>query len=336
MSTFSCDNTTAIACIRKFGSSKDFLRDTIRKKVFHIAKVNNFEIQISYVKSAENKSDKCSRMFKNKSIHTEWTLHKKDFAKCMTYARVIPDIDLFASSANKQLHKFVSWGPCPDSFHVDAFTLNWKELNGFIFAPFYCVSSVLKKCVANKDMVALADETVRRDLQSTQRGRKSSMSSLGQSNPSSDGDSSDPDFRQFVYQLLLHRKIPKAQAEHISQNAWRQNTCKEKKYTLRKWLRFMKEAKIDPYDLSFDRILAFLEFIRNSLDSPFAMIKKGRVFASIVRKLIGDPLTPANNFILEKIVSASFNVQPPQDSETAFHLGRKYPFRPLCQNGAKF
>ena len=73
--------------------------------------------------------------------------------------------------------------------------------------------------MANKDVVALADETVRRDLPCTERGSKTSVSSLGQSHPSSDGESSDPDFRQFVYQLLLRRKIPKAQAEHISQNA---------------------------------------------------------------------------------------------------------------------
>ena len=105
-----CDNTTAISCIRKFGSSKSVLRDTITKKIFHIVKVHEFGLQISYVKSAENKSDKCSRSFKAKSVHTEWTLHKKYFVKCIELAKVRPDIDLFASSTNTKLQKFVSWG----------------------------------------------------------------------------------------------------------------------------------------------------------------------------------------------------------------------------------
>ena len=95
-----CDNTTAISCIRNFGSSKSVLRDTITKKIFHIAKVHNFELQISYVKSAENKSDKCSRLFKAKSVHTEWTLDSKDFARCMKLAKVPPDLHLLQSCQN--------------------------------------------------------------------------------------------------------------------------------------------------------------------------------------------------------------------------------------------
>ena len=137
-----CDNTTAISCIKHCGSS-DFLRDKITVCIFELAFKYNFEIRISYVKSAHNLSDRVSRKFD--SIHAEWTLDDHDFSTFLQLANTTPDIDLFAHAHNKKLEKFVSWKPCIGATHVDAFTLTWTHLQAFLFPPFTCISSAIKK-----------------------------------------------------------------------------------------------------------------------------------------------------------------------------------------------
>ena len=144
-----CDNMTALYRIRSFGS-RDVLRHTIMKKIYAICKMYDIEIRISYVKSANNVSDKSSRVFKAKSVHTEWSLHDSDFQKAIKLAKRVLEVDLFASPYNKKLTKFCSWVPCDQAMHVDSFTLNLCDINGFLFAPFSCISSVLKKCVDDK------------------------------------------------------------------------------------------------------------------------------------------------------------------------------------------
>ena len=144
-----CDNMTALYCIKNFGS-RDILRDQIVRKVFYLAHKYSFTISISYVQSSDNISDESSRKFKNKSVHTEWTLDKNDFVMAVSKAEVPPNIDLFASAVNTQLSKFVSWTPHMKAFHIDAFTLNWYDLKGYIFCPFSCVSSILKKCLDDR------------------------------------------------------------------------------------------------------------------------------------------------------------------------------------------
>ena len=75
-----CDNMTAIFCIKNFGS-RDVLHDVLTKKIDHLAKVHCFTIDIKYVQSKSNISDKVSRKFLGKMVHTEWTLDKVDFLR---------------------------------------------------------------------------------------------------------------------------------------------------------------------------------------------------------------------------------------------------------------
>ena len=144
-----CDNMTALYCIQSFGS-RDHLRDTITKKVFALADMYNFQLQISYVKSGENISDVASRKFPNKSVHTEWSLSSSDFKRVLELSSVTPNIDMFASKVNAKLPQFISWLPQMCATHVDAFTVDWHHLKGFLFPPFNLISHVLKKCVDDK------------------------------------------------------------------------------------------------------------------------------------------------------------------------------------------
>ena len=55
-------------------------------------------------------------------------LVQKIFGKC--------DIDLFASTDNHQLSKYVAYLPDKYSEAVDAFSISWTNLKTYIFCPF--------------------------------------------------------------------------------------------------------------------------------------------------------------------------------------------------------
>ena len=56
-----------------------------------------------------------------------------------------PKVDLFASAWNRQLDLFVSWKPQPEAMAVDAFSINWINLEGYAFPPFNMISRYLTK-----------------------------------------------------------------------------------------------------------------------------------------------------------------------------------------------
>ena len=99
---------TAIYCIEQRGSS-NVLRDQITKQIFDLAKKHNFSLQISYIKSKDNPSDRVSRKFTPTSIQAEWTLHEKDFKFIQQFFEFQPEVDLFASHINNKFPQFMSW-----------------------------------------------------------------------------------------------------------------------------------------------------------------------------------------------------------------------------------
>ena len=55
-----------------------------------------------------------------------------------------PDVDLFASRINKQFQNYVVYID-PDSFAIDAFSLDWSFLKFYAFPSFSVISAVLSK-----------------------------------------------------------------------------------------------------------------------------------------------------------------------------------------------
>ena len=87
-------------------------------------------------------ADKESRVQEER---TEWMPSKTVFDDIMKQLEFKPDIDLFASRLNRQIPKFVSFRPDPESIAVNAFNMDWGDKFFFAFPPFICVSSVLQK-----------------------------------------------------------------------------------------------------------------------------------------------------------------------------------------------
>ena len=58
---------------------------------------------------------------------------------------------MFASRVNYQMKPFVSFGPDPEAYHVNAFTLDWREYTPFYaFPPSPIITRVLRKIVQDR------------------------------------------------------------------------------------------------------------------------------------------------------------------------------------------
>ena len=137
-----CDNTTAIATIKKKGSSNTF-RNLVTQRVFEHALRNNIRLHISYIPSKENPADWGSRH--PRKFNTEWCLSQSDFNYIQTQASFQFDMDLFASHLNNKCPRFCSWDPDPFASHVNCYTLNWSSFNNFAFPPFSQILRLLRK-----------------------------------------------------------------------------------------------------------------------------------------------------------------------------------------------
>lgn len=136
------DNTTAIACINKMGSVQYKQLHNEAKELWQWCERRELKVFASYIASKENcEADAESR---KKPTDTEWALAgwafreiEKEFGKF--------DIDLFASYSNRKCEKFISWHRDPLSYAIDAFTIDWSDLDFYAFPPFSLISRVLKK-----------------------------------------------------------------------------------------------------------------------------------------------------------------------------------------------
>lgn len=62
----------------------------------------------------------------------------------------LPGIVLFASRLNKQLDKYVSWKPDPDSCFIVAMSISWSSLFTYMFPSVSMFWPVLAKLEKNR------------------------------------------------------------------------------------------------------------------------------------------------------------------------------------------
>ena len=162
-------------------------------------------------------------------------------------------------------------------------------------------SKIHVRCVsilANKNMVAKSDASLQDRVHSSKRSQKMPDITMGQNTDAPHGSEAQTDFRQFIYELLQKRNVPSVQAAHISENAWHDSTVHQKRALVRRWLVYSKENKAGIYDLSFQNIMNFMESVRKE-NLFFSTINRSKQLMVILRKLVGDPLSKSNSYILE-------------------------------------
>ncbi|XP_045104423.1 uncharacterized protein LOC123499956 [Portunus trituberculatus] len=135
------DNTVAVACLNRSGSTKIRLNFLI-EEIYAWAGSRGLTLSAAHVKGTQNvEADSLSRL---KNLDTEWMLDPLVFRRLcdMFY---VPDIDLFASRLNAQVATYVSWKPDPAATFVDAFSINWADRTSYAFPPFSLIARVLRK-----------------------------------------------------------------------------------------------------------------------------------------------------------------------------------------------
>ena len=136
------DNTTAVACLKKGGSTSSISCNQETRRVLEYCLDNNITLFPYHCPGKFNiQADKASRWFQDSK---EWSLDIKIFEE-ITRDWGTPEIDLFASPFNSKCKKFVSLKACKEAWKVDAFSLSWENLYCYIFPPFRLIGKTIQK-----------------------------------------------------------------------------------------------------------------------------------------------------------------------------------------------
>ena len=135
------DNTTAIHCINKMGTSHSMeCRDQV---------INIWEWKIIHKNhlSAAHISGKLNPEKESQSNHvgTEWIVQSKVLNLALEHFCFKPELDLFATNINTQFGIYASFRPDPGVMYIDAFSIDWSDLKFYAFPLISVIPRILSK-----------------------------------------------------------------------------------------------------------------------------------------------------------------------------------------------
>ena len=140
-----CDNTSAVSYINRQGGTRSLALWSVTWDLFQWCEAHQVSLRAIHLPGCRNSiADALSRL---SGAPTEWSLDAQ-VTSAVFEAFGAPEVDLFASHLNHKLPRFVSRVPCPQSWAVDAFALDWSHLQGYAFPPFALVGRVVEKARA--------------------------------------------------------------------------------------------------------------------------------------------------------------------------------------------
>ena len=138
-----CDNSTAVACINKMGTSHSVACNHITYQMWMWCIENNIWISAAHIPGKDNiAADQESRRH---NLDAEWKLNLDLLNNALDFLNFVPDIDLFASRINFQFSRYISFKADPEAFAVDAFSVSWSNLSFYAFPPFSVILRLLTK-----------------------------------------------------------------------------------------------------------------------------------------------------------------------------------------------
>lgn len=139
------DNTTAVSYINMMGGTHSAKCNDIARDIWSYAIDHNMYLSAAHIAGTDNvHADHASRNFVNPDI--ELHILDNEFNRICRQFHVTPEVDLFASYANKKVRKYVSWKPDPGAYVVDAFSMDWNIFTSvYLFPPFSLWGRVLEK-----------------------------------------------------------------------------------------------------------------------------------------------------------------------------------------------
>ncbi|XP_050305596.1 uncharacterized protein LOC126742834 [Anthonomus grandis grandis] len=290
------DNTTAIAFINRMGSIQFPKLNILTKEIWQWCERRNIYIFASYIKSKDNTiADQESRSL---DIATEYELNQDKF-QVITSSFGQPQIDLFASRTNAKCKKFVSWGEDPESWAVDAFTLDGGQFYFYAFPPFSVILRVLQKIIDDKaEGVVVVPNW---NSQPWYPGFRSLLAQDPNSTPAL--EKSFPGGRSLIVQALQNGKVPDMSLE-ICTASISNSTNKQYNVGLKLWWQFCCDKNIDVFDITVPLVLEFLTIRFN----------KGASYSSLncYRSAISQIASPdlANDYRLKRFFKGVYGLRP--------------------------
>ena len=142
-----CDNTTAVAYLRKEGGTRSPLLNTLAQAILRWSESLSIRLAPQFLPGSNNVlADALSRS--HQLPHSEWSLNMTVFR---SFSRLWPvQIDLFATSANHSCSIYFSPFRDPLSAGTDAFLQSWDGLQAYAFPPVAIIPRVLAKLRASR------------------------------------------------------------------------------------------------------------------------------------------------------------------------------------------
>ena len=145
------DNATSVAYINKCGGTHSTSLSDLALEIIGWCELRHLAVQAFHVAGKDNViADYHSRFHTDAS---DWRLDPLVFKKLQSVWEA--KVDLFAANWNKQLDCFVSWKHQPDSLAIDALSLNWRWMRGYLFPPFCLIARCLSKILRDEADVTL-------------------------------------------------------------------------------------------------------------------------------------------------------------------------------------
>ena len=133
------DNSIAVAYLNNKGGTHSPQLLQLTLEIWNWCKTKHLYIIAQHVPGKKNVvADEESRKMID---HNDWQLNPTIIQPLIKGCQ----IDLFASRLTRQLKSYVSWRPDLRAIHVDAFTMDWRNLRAYAFPPFNLIAAVLHK-----------------------------------------------------------------------------------------------------------------------------------------------------------------------------------------------
>ena len=141
-----CDNTTAVAYLRKEGGTRSPLLNSLAQEILRWTESLSIRLAPQFLPGSNNVlADALSRP--HQLPHSEWSLNMTVFR---SLRRMWPvQIDLFAASDNRRCSIYFSPFYDPMSAGTDAFLQSWDGLQAYAFPPVAIIPRVLAKLRAS-------------------------------------------------------------------------------------------------------------------------------------------------------------------------------------------
>jgi hypothetical protein len=135
------DNSTAVCYVNKAGGTRSKSLNNIAADIMCWCESRKISVHAVHLPGILNSLADLQSRWKRES--SDWKLKTSIFSQLSELWA--PEVDLFASHWNRQVARFMSWKPQPESVALDAFTQNWKNLKGYAFPPFNLIHRCLIK-----------------------------------------------------------------------------------------------------------------------------------------------------------------------------------------------